>query len=78
MEYQTSLFRGQPDDEAVKEIQYFEKMPTREIARLLRKEVETIQRTLCRIRAKLRGCIRRRLNYGGNSYGGDSYGGGHG
>jgi phosphoadenosine phosphosulfate reductase len=24
MEYQTSLFRGQPDDEAVKEIQYFE------------------------------------------------------
>ena len=26
MEYQTSLFRGQPDDEAIKEIQYFEKM----------------------------------------------------
>ncbi len=26
MEYQTSLFRGQPDDEAVKEIQYFESL----------------------------------------------------
>jgi phosphoadenosine phosphosulfate reductase len=26
MEYQTSLFRGQPDDEAVKQIQYFESL----------------------------------------------------
>ncbi|MDR0335803.1 MAG: sigma-70 family RNA polymerase sigma factor [Planctomycetaceae bacterium] len=46
------------------DLYYFERMTTQEIASIIKKKTATVHRMLCRIRAKLRTGICRRLNHG--------------
>ncbi len=48
------------------DLYYFERATTRDISLMLKKEIGAVQRVLCRIREKLRECIRYRLPEGGN------------
>jgi RNA polymerase sigma-70 factor (ECF subfamily) len=47
------------------DLYYFEQLTTQEIASMIKKEISTVHRTLCRIRSKLRSCIRYKLSQGG-------------